>query len=108
MVRDVQREVLETELQPGRARELLTVLTSLIGNCNDEIRRADAEYSAHLLACLDAHEKANRARIQAEASPEYERKRVARDTKELVVELVRSLKYLLRSVEEEMRLGGRA
>jgi hypothetical protein len=106
MVRALQREIGETpDLPPDRARVLLNDLTRLIGNCNTEIREADAAYSVHLLECLDSEEKANRAKIRAETSPEFARKREARDTKELVVEMSRSLKYYLRSLEEEMRLS---
>lgn len=107
LVAEAQAEIRDTDLQPERARALLAHLSALLGNCNAEIREADAAYAAVLLACLDSNEAANRARIRAECSPEFQRKREARDTKELVIELVRALKYLLRSVEEEMRLAGR-
>jgi hypothetical protein len=100
----MQVEIRETDLPPDRAAELLTRLTALLGNVNDEIRMADADYALVLLKHLEADEAASRAKIRAETSPEYQRKREARDTKELVVELVRSLKYLLRSQAEEMRL----
>jgi len=105
LVRTMQAEIRDTDLAPERACVLLAKLTALLGNCNDEIRQADAAYAAVLLQHLESSEKANRATIRAETSPEYQRKREARDTKELVVELVRSLKYLLRSAEEEMRLA---
>jgi hypothetical protein len=106
LVRDIQREIGDTpDLSPERARVLLNDTTRLIGNCNTEIREADAAYASRLLACLDSEEKANRAKILAETSPEFARKREARDTKELVVEMSRSLKYYLRSLEEEMRLA---
>jgi hypothetical protein len=106
MVRALQKEIGDTpDLPPERARVLLNDMTRLIGNCNAEIRDADAAYAAHLLSCLDAEDKANRAKIRAETSPEFARKREARDTKELVVEMSRSLKYYLRSLEEEMRLA---
>lgn len=106
MVRLIQVEVRDTsDLQPDRAAELVTKLSALIGNCNDEIRTADAEYAAVLLALLESEEAANRAKIRAETTPAYARKREARDTKELAVELTRSLKYFLRSKEEEMRLS---
>ncbi len=82
-------------------------LSALLGNCNDEIRKADASYAEVLLRFLESEDAANRAKVRAECSPEFQRKREARDTKELVIEMVRSLKYLLRSVEEEMRLAGR-
>lgn len=106
MVRAIQVEMRDhADLAPERARVLLAQLTALLGNCNDEVRVADAAYSQVLLTYLDSADKANRARIRAEVSPEFARKREARDTKELVIELVRALKYLLRSVEEEMRLA---
>lgn len=105
LVRSYQREIQQTDLQPERAAELLTKMTALIGNCNDEIREADALYAQHLLHCLESAEKANRAKIQAETSKEYQRKREARDIKELVTEMIGSLKYFLRSKEEELRLS---
>lgn len=105
MVRDIQREVMSPDdLTPERARQMRLTLTALLGNCNDEIRKADVEYAAVLLRCLDECETANRARIKAETTPEYQRKREARDTHELVQELIRSLRDWLRSLEEEMRL----
>ena len=100
----MQVEIRDTDLQPDRAADLLTKLTALLGNCNDEIREADAEYASVLLKHLELEDKANRAKIRAEISPEFQRKREARDAKELTVELIRSLKYYLRSKEEEMRL----
>jgi hypothetical protein len=105
LVKQMQVEIRDTDLQPDRAAELLGKLTALIGNTNDEIRQADVAYNAVLLTYLDSDEAANRARIRAETSPEYLRKREARDTKELVIELVRSLKYILKSNEEAMRLA---
>lgn len=106
LVRLIQVEVRDTpDLQPDRAAALMVQLASLLGNCADEIRAADAEYAAVLLALLDSEEAASRAKIRAETTPAYQRKREARDTRELAVELVRSLKYFLRSKEEEMRLA---
>lgn len=105
LVHDMQVEIRDTDLQPSRAAELLPKLTALLGNCNVEIREADAEYAQVLLDRLRSSDKASHARIEAEITPAYLRKREARDTKELVVELCRSLKYLLRSVEEEMKLS---
>lgn len=105
LVREMQREIRDTpDLSPDRASELMNRLTALLGNCNDEIREADADFARVLLLHLESEEAANRAKIRAETTPEYGRKREARDTKELVIELVRSLKYFLRSKEEEMRL----
>src|SRR5689334_5369313 len=94
LVRQMQQEIRNTsDLLPTRAAELLLKLTALMGNVNDEIRQADHAYAVVLLRFLEADEAANRAKIRAETSLEYVRRREARDTKELLVELVRSLKY---------------
>ncbi len=69
------------------------------------MRVADMAFATVLLQHLNGEEAANRAKIRAETTPEYLRKREARDTKELVTELIRSLKYMLRSQAEEMRLS---
>ena len=103
-IAEIQQELLQGDILPQRGRELLVTLTALLGNVNAEIREADAEYSIVLLAALDSTEAANKAKIRAEITPEFARKREARDTHQLVVEMSRSLKYLLRSVEAEMQL----
>ena len=105
LVTAIQIELRDTDVQPERAAQLLPKLTALLGNINAEIRVADMEYAGVLLKCLESEEAASRAKIRAEISPEYQRKREARDTKELAVELCRSLKYALRANEEEMRLS---
>lgn len=107
MVRLIQVEVRDTpDLQPDRAAELLNKLTALLGNLNDEIRIADALYAEVLLGCLDSDEAANRAKIRAETTPAYKRKREAKDTKELAIELIRSLKYFLKTKQDEYRYSG--
>lgn len=91
-------------LTPDLARESLVRLTSLLGNVNTEVRKADHEYKLVLLGCMAGGEPANRARIRAEVSEQYQRAREASDTAKLVVEMIRSLKQYMRSLEEELRL----
>jgi hypothetical protein len=106
LVREYQREIQRADdLLPDRAADLLMRLTALLGNVNDEIRAADSEYAVTLLHCLDTETKANRAKIRAEISPEYRRRQEARDTKELAVELCRSLKFYLRAKSDELQLS---
>jgi hypothetical protein len=106
MVRTIQVELRDTEVAPSRARELLIELTALSGNCSTEVRESEADYNVVLLAHLDGSEKANRATIRAKATPQYARMREAADTFKLVVEMIRSLKTVIKSVEEEMRMSG--
>lgn len=105
-VANIQNEILAGNLTPARSAEMLVELSAIFGNINDEIRLRDVEYNKVLLHFYETEETANRAKIKAETSDEYNNKRIARDTKELTVELIRSLKYFLRSSEEEYRAGG--
>ena len=105
MVRSIQRELRAGAITPDMARESLVQLTSLYGNVLDELREAEAAYKIVLLGHLSMEAKANRARMHAEASPEYGRWREASDVKHLVVEMVRSCKAYMRSLEEELRLA---
>jgi hypothetical protein len=105
LVKTWQREIRDTDVQPDRAAELLVKLSAIMGNCNDQIREADADYATILLSFLEANEAANRARIRAETTPAYQRKREARDTKELVTELCRSLKYFLKAKQDEWQVA---
>jgi hypothetical protein len=82
----------------------LTKLTALLGNVLDEQREADAAFNVVLLKHLETEEAASRAKIRAETTAEYHRKREARDVHELTVELIRSLKMFIKGRAEEMRL----
>jgi hypothetical protein len=104
-IKAIQKELRDGALTPDMARESLVTLTALLGNVADEQRAADADYKKVLLAALQRGEAANRARIEAEVTPEYGRARAAKDTKDLVVEMIRSCKCYLRSLDEEMRLS---
>lgn len=104
-IKAVQRELGTGALTPDLTRESLVRLTSLLGNVHDEQRAADHEYKLVLLGCLQTHDKANRARIAAEVTPQFQRAKEAKDTADLVVEMIRSCKCYLRSLDEEMRLA---
>jgi hypothetical protein len=106
LIRAIFREVREGDaLPPERAATLEVKLTALLANVLDELREADLDYRKLYLVHLRTEGKANRARIEAEATPEYERLREAKDTKELTLEMIRSLRQFLRSAGEEMRLS---
>ena len=105
MITEYQNEIKRGDLLPDRASQILLDLSAIQGNVNDEIRLRDMDYGKKLLECYNSQETANRAKIIAETTPEYELKRIARDTKELVKDLISSLKYFLRAKEEEMKNG---
>ena len=104
MVKAAQKELLAGDPTPERARALNAQLSALLGNCNEAIRVADAAYAVALLALFDVEQKANRAKLRGETTPEYQAKREARDTKDVLIEMVRTLRQNMRSLDEEMRL----
>lgn len=104
-IRKIQGELRDGALTPDLTRESLVTLTALMGNVNDEQRAADHEYKLVLLSCLQSDEAANRARIRAEVTPQYQRAREAKDTRDLVIEMIRSCKAYLRSLDQEMQLA---
>ena len=104
-IKAIQRDILAGAVTPEQSRQWLITLTALLGNVTDEQRLADHEYKLVLLGCLQSDEAANRARIRAEVTPQYQRAREAKDTADLVVEMIRSCKAYLRSLDEEMRLS---
>src|ERR1044072_1425151 len=100
LITERQAEVRNSpDLLPDRAAEILAELSALLGSINDEIRKRDVEYNLILLQALESETKANRAKIKAQTSEEYLRMREARDTKEVCLEMIRSLKYFLKSRE---------
>jgi hypothetical protein len=104
-IKEIQKNLAIGALTPDMARESLVRLTALMGNVHDEQRAADHEYKLVLLGCLQGDEAANRARIRAEVTPQYQRSREAKDLADLVIEMIRSCKSYLRSLDEEMRLA---
>jgi hypothetical protein len=101
----IQRDILLGAVTPEQARQWLMTLTALLGKCHDESRIADHEYKLVLLGCLQGDEAASRAKIRAEVTPQYQRAQEAKDTAELVIEMIRSCKVFTRSLDEEMRLS---
>jgi len=104
-VKAIQKDLRDGALTPDMARESLVQLTALLGNIHDEQRDADHEYKLVLVGALQTEKRANRARIIAETTPQYQRAREAKDTEVLVTEMIRSCRAYLRSLDEEMRLS---
>jgi hypothetical protein len=106
MVKKLQIEILQTaDMPPHRASEVLVELTALYANVIEELRESELAYNGVLLTHLDAEEAASRAKIRAQTTEAYRRMRVAKDTEKVVVELIRSLKTVLKTKQEEMRLS---
>lgn len=100
----IQGELANGALSPDLARESLVRLTALLGNVHDLQRKADHEYKLVLLGCMAGGEAANRAKIRAEVSEQFQTAQEMKDLASLVIEMIRSCKSYMRSLEEEQRL----
>lgn len=104
-IKALQTRLRDEAVTPQLARDALVQLTALSGNVADAVRAYEAAYRAVLAACFEAEGKANRAKVKAEASDEYKAWREAKDTQELVKQLIVTCRAFLRSIDEEARLA---
>jgi len=105
LVSQIQKRMLAGYATPHDAAEDLVQATALMANTQKEIREADHAYAVVLLRFLDADEAATRARIRAETSMEFIRKREAKDMGAFLEETVRTLKTLVKLEEAQMSIG---
>jgi hypothetical protein len=104
-VRVIERAMLQGGLQPAQVREFLSTATALLGWCNREVTDATLAFNTVLADARREAKTAAAARIVAESSLAYARKRVAEDEQANCEEIVRTLKVLVRSLDSEMKLG---
>ena len=102
-VKLAQRVLAHGTPELAQARDIYAELTALLGNCQDELRAAESEYTAHLLVCLNEHGKANRAEIVSKTGPQWARKREAEDVLTLAERMVKTLDNLIRSMAAEWK-----
>lgn len=102
-VRIIERAMLQGGLQPAQVREFLSVATALLGWCGRECVEADLAYNSHLAVCrMDAKTTAE-AKITAEHSPQYRRKRIAEVEQANCEEIMRTLKAIMKSLDSELK-----
>jgi hypothetical protein len=106
LIRRYNEEILNHDLTPDRASEILVEVSALVGNINDEIKKTEMAYNNLLLSYLESEPKANRAKIKVDCSPENESKIEARNTMMSADYLIKSLKYYLRTKESEYKHSG--
>jgi hypothetical protein len=102
---EIQRDLLMPDAGPQTARKHLVTLTAMWGDFRADATRTDLAYKAVLGACRSTHKSAADARMAAEASEEYALARKAKDEEAFCLELIRSCKAAMRSIDEEMRLA---
>lgn len=92
---------------PSQVRDFLAIATALNGTCNREVVEADLAFKSFLAGCRRNCKTAAQARIEAEDSTQYRRKREAEAEQGNCEEIIMSLKAMLRSLDSEMNLAPR-
>ena len=101
----ISADLLQPDAGPQIARRHLVTLTAMWGDFRAEATRTDLAFKRVLRDCRSGGTPANQARIEAEASPEYAAARKAKDDETYVLELIRSCKAAMKSIDAEMGLA---
>lgn len=101
----LQTELADTDMPPARARKMLAEITGLSASAAHAYREAESAYAGVVLHAMRTEDKANRARIVAETSQEFADKRYWQDVCRWCSVADRTLRAVLRSNEEEMRMS---
>jgi hypothetical protein len=104
-VRAIEDKLADGTMEPATAREFMMALTGVGGPVADEVRRAEMVYNHVLLAFLSTDEAANRAKIRAQCSPEYNDYKSALDLSKQIQQLIISTRGYLRSLDSEAQLA---
>lgn len=100
-LKSYQNEIMAGDLLPERASVILTEISALYGNILDRIKDTEMIYNKVLLGFLDEEKKANRAKIKAEISKEYQDLKDANNTEKVAIQMIRSLSKFLKAKENE-------
>ena len=102
-IKDIQNEIRTNDFDPNRASEMLSMLSSLLGNVNDQLKDIQMSYNRKLMAIMKTANSVSGAKLEAETTNEFEQLLDIKGTKELVLEMIRSMKYYLKAKMEEYK-----
>lgn len=103
LLNDYNTEIFNKDILPDRATEILRDISSLYGNILDKIKDTEVLYNIVLLGFLDSEKKANRAKIKAEITKEYQDLQDAINAEKIALQTIRSLNRFIDSKKEEIR-----
>lgn len=91
------------QLGPAKASEKLVKLSSLLASLNAYIGDKSYWYNVKRVELLEKHKTAAKANIYAQATEEWKELNEAGMQSAALMELIRSVKYYLKSAEQEQR-----
>jgi hypothetical protein len=106
-VADIGKAMLSGDPSPADVRQYEVQLAGLLTAVNKNLTGAQLAYNRKLVALRVECKSAADAKLQAEATDEMADLLEAKGARDSVMELLRTCRSSLRSVSDEMRLGGR-
>jgi hypothetical protein len=94
-----------SSLEPDQASRYIVELSSIMGNVNQELLAKQMLYNEAKLKCLDEEKSVARAAMKAETTDAYRAYQEVKGYRDLLVEMIRGLKYYLRSQDDENSFG---
>lgn len=99
---DIRREAMN-DIDPERASVLLNRLSALLGSVNDMYINAEMEYNRFYEQMTEKYEKVTEARAKAKASEHYEHMLRMEGLQDVVEQLIRSMKYVIKVKLQEIK-----
>jgi len=100
-IKTLQEEV-KGDLETWRAAEILNELSALLGNVNEALIQRQMEYNLKLAELMEG-ETVAKARVKADTTDEYRLLLEVKATRELTIEMMRAMKYTIKSRIEEFK-----
>ncbi len=100
-IKEIQKQLRENVITPQLARESQITLSALYGSVCEALTDADVKYKRVIADAFEAEGKANRAKMRAERSMEYADLQMLKATEKTVLEMIRSCRAAMRSMEKE-------
>lgn len=97
--------LLQGDPTPAQVRDAEQELAGRLPNIAKAVREADIAYKRVLLDAFRVEGTQNRAKLVAETQPEFAAWQEAKDTERAVMEMIRTCRSTLKSLDGEMRLA---
>lgn len=93
-------------LSPKEASDIIVRLSAIMGNYSDALLDKQMAFNEKKAECLEKIKSVAKAQVMAECSKEYRDFQEIKGERENIVEMIRSLKYYMRSMEDDFRSSG--
>lgn len=102
-IAEIEAEARECDLMPSRAAEMTVTLSSLYSNVMQELTKRTMAYNRIVSDMQTVETAATRAKVRAQATPEYEALLTAQSWEKSTLQLIQALKVLAKVKAEEVR-----